>query len=157
MFLRARTCVSRLLFHVPHHGRNGYCSRYEICFLRLPLWTVDKDITLMCKYCSRIFGCSSNSNFQVIFITRVSSKFFSVFPSLGCCSTDEANNQILVRETCTSTWYLRNETGRKYELRILKFEDICRVWYDASYSCSSFTEVSEDLAACFFRVYELRI
>ena len=39
---------------------------------------------------------------------------------------------------------------------ILKFEDICRLEYDTVYSGRSFAEVSEDLAACFFRVYEIR-
>jgi len=151
---RAGACVSRLLFYLSHRGRNGYCSKIRDLLLHLPLWTVDKDITLMRKYCSRIFGCGSNSHFQVIFITRVSSKFFSVFHSLGCCNTDEANNQILGRGTGTSASSLRNRNMPKIQI-ILKFEDICRVEYDTSYS-GSFAEVSEDLAACFFRVCEIR-
>ena len=100
-------CVRPRAFHVccfifPTADVTDFGQRYEICFLHLPLWTVDKDITLMRKYCSRSFVWSSNSHFQVIFIRRVSSKFFGVFPSLGCCNTDETNNQILGRGTGNS-------------------------------------------------------
>ena len=89
-------------FIFPAADVTDIAQRYEICFLHLPLWTADKDITVMRKYCSKSFGCSSNSHFQVIFITRVTSKFFSVFHSLGCRNTDEANNQILGRGTGAS-------------------------------------------------------
>lgn len=103
-------------FIFPTADVTDIAQRYKFCFLHLPVWAVDKDITLMRKYCSSIFGFISNSHFQVIFITWVSIKFFSVFPSLGWCDTDEANNHILGRGTGTSAWSLRNETGRKYKL-----------------------------------------
>jgi len=98
--LRARA-VTVCCFIFPTTDVTDIAQIYEIRFLHLPLWTVDKDITAMRKYCSRIFGCSSNSHFHVIFITRITSKFFNVLSSLGC-NTDEANNQIPGRGTGTT-------------------------------------------------------